>query len=44
MKDAIHDEIGNAKSCLIVDKARDESMKEHMATVLRFIDKNDFMR
>ena len=40
---AIHEEIGDAKFCIIVDDARDESMKEHMAIVLRFVDKDGFM-
>ena len=52
MKKAIHDEIGgakfciigDAKFCIIVDEARDESMKEQMAIVLRFVDKNGFVR
>ena len=44
MKEAICDEIGDAKFCIIVDEARDESMKEQIAIVLRFVDKNDFMR
>jgi hypothetical protein len=44
VNDAIHNEIGNAKSCLIIDKVRDESMNEHIAIVLRFIDKNDFVQ
>jgi hypothetical protein len=44
VKKAIHDEIGDAKFCIIVDEARDESMKEQMAIVLRFVDKNGFVR
>jgi hypothetical protein len=43
VKEAIRDEIGDAKFCLIVDEARDESMKEQMAIVLRFVDKNGFV-
>ena len=35
----IHNEIGHAKFCLIVDEAKDESKKEQMALVLRFVDK-----
>ncbi|GJY58002.1 zinc finger MYM-type protein 1-like protein, partial [Tanacetum coccineum] len=31
IQQAIHDEIGNAKFCLIVDESRDESKKEQMA-------------
>ncbi|XP_059434367.1 uncharacterized protein LOC132167413 [Corylus avellana] len=44
VKEAIRDEIGDAKFCIIVDEARDESMKEQMAIVLRFVDKNGFVR
>ncbi|KAI8533309.1 hypothetical protein RHMOL_Rhmol11G0287300 [Rhododendron molle] len=39
-----HSEIGDAKFCLIVDETRDESMKEQMAIVLRFVDKCGFVR
>ncbi|XP_071735708.1 uncharacterized protein [Rutidosis leptorrhynchoides] len=34
------DEIGNAKFRLIVDESRDESKKEEMAIVVRFVDRN----
>ena len=44
MKEVIHDEIGDAKFCLIVDETRDESIKKQMAIVLRFVDKNGFVR
>jgi len=44
VKETIRKEIGNAKFCIIVDEARDESMKEQMAIVLRFVDKDDFVR
>ncbi|XP_075640501.1 uncharacterized protein LOC142612272 [Castanea sativa] len=37
VKKAIREEIGDAKFCLIVDEAHDESMKEQMAMVIRFI-------
>jgi hypothetical protein len=43
VKEVIHDETGDAKSCLIVDETPDESMKEQMAVVLRFVDKNGFV-
>ncbi|XP_044337659.1 zinc finger MYM-type protein 1-like [Triticum aestivum] len=36
---AIREEIGNAKFCIMVDEARDESKKEQMAVVLRFANK-----
>ena len=40
----IHEEIGESKFCVIVDEARDESKKEQMAIVLRFVDKVGFVR
>ena len=40
MKKAIREEIGDAKFFLIVDEAHDESMKEQMAIVIRFVDKD----
>jgi hypothetical protein len=36
---AIREEIGNSKFCIMVDEARDESKKEHMAIVIRFVSK-----
>jgi hypothetical protein len=44
VKDAIRDEIGDAKFCILVDEARDKSMKEQMAIILRFVDKDNFVR
>ena len=44
MKKAIREEIGDAKFCILVDEARDESMKEQMAMVLRYVDTNGFVR
>ena len=44
MKKAIREEIGDAKFCILVDEARDESMKEQMAAVLRYVDTNGFVR
>jgi hypothetical protein len=41
---AIRNEIGDARFCLIVDESRDESRKEQMAVVLRFVDKEGFVR
>jgi hypothetical protein len=40
----ICDEIGEAKFCLVVDESRDESRKEQMALVVRFVDKDGFIR
>ncbi|XP_061366649.1 uncharacterized protein LOC133309826 [Gastrolobium bilobum] len=44
IKNTIQEEISNAKFCLIVDEASDVSRKEHMAIVLRFVDKDGFIR
>ena len=44
VKKIIREEIGEVKFCIIVDEARDESNKEQMAIVLRFIDKDGFVR
>ncbi|XP_058777057.1 uncharacterized protein LOC131651407 [Vicia villosa] len=39
VKKHIREEIGDSKFCIVVDEARDESKKEQMALVLRFVDK-----
>ena len=39
VKKSIREEIGDSKFCIVVDEARDESKKEQMALVLRFVDK-----
>ncbi|XP_024171402.1 zinc finger MYM-type protein 1-like [Rosa chinensis] len=44
IKKAIREEINYSKFCIIVDEARDESKKEQMAIVLRFVDKDGFIR
>ncbi|XP_062028831.1 uncharacterized protein LOC133744806 [Rosa rugosa] len=44
VKKAIREEINDSKFCIIVDEARDESKKEQMAIVLRFVDKDGFIR
>ena len=36
----IREEIGDSKFCIIIDEAHDESKKEQMAIVLRFVDKD----
>ncbi|XP_075640504.1 uncharacterized protein LOC142612275 [Castanea sativa] len=41
VKKTIREEIGDANFCLIVDEARDESMKEQMTIIIRFVDKDD---
>jgi hypothetical protein len=44
VRDAICNEIGDAKFCIIVDEVRDESKREQMTIILRFIDKDNFIR
>ena len=44
VRDAIHEEIGDAKFYIIIDEARDESKKEQMAIILRFVDKDGFLK
>ncbi|GJX82222.1 zinc finger MYM-type protein 1-like protein [Tanacetum coccineum] len=44
VQEAIRDEIGTAKFCLIVDESQDESKKEQMAIVVRFVDRNGFIK
>ncbi|XP_027916063.1 zinc finger MYM-type protein 1-like [Vigna unguiculata] len=42
VKNHICEEIGDSKFCIVVDEARDESKKEQMALVLKFVDKNGY--
>ncbi|XP_059458397.1 uncharacterized protein LOC132187992 [Corylus avellana] len=44
VRNAIRKEIGDAKFCILVDEAQDESKKEQMAIILRFVDKDGFIR
>ncbi|XP_071709248.1 uncharacterized protein [Rutidosis leptorrhynchoides] len=44
VQQSIRDEIGNAKFCLIVDESRDESKKEQMAIVVRFVDRDGHVK
>jgi hypothetical protein len=44
VRDAIRKEIGDDKFCILVDEARDESKKEQMAIILRFVDEDGFIR
>jgi len=41
---SIREEIGNNKFCIMVDEARDESKKEQMAIVLRFVNKEGLIK
>ena len=44
VQNTIREEIGNNKFCIMVDEARDESKKEQMAIVLRFVNKEDHIK
>ncbi|XP_030940119.1 zinc finger MYM-type protein 1-like [Quercus lobata] len=44
VQNAIREEIGDAKFCILVDEARDESKREKMAIILRFVDKEGFIK
>ena len=44
MKKAIREEIGVAKFCIMVDKIRDESMKEQMVVVFKYVDVEGFVK
>nr|XP_023870530.1 E3 SUMO-protein ligase KIAA1586-like [Quercus suber] len=44
VRNAIREEIGNAKFCILVDEARDESKREQMTIILRFVDKEGFIK
>ena len=44
VRNAIREEIGDTKFCILVDEARDESKREPMAIILRFVDKEGFFK
>ncbi|KAK4579715.1 hypothetical protein RGQ29_029394 [Quercus rubra] len=44
VRNSIREEIGDAKFCILVDEARDESKREQMAIILRFVDKEGFIK
>jgi hypothetical protein len=44
VQSSICHEIGDVRFCLIIDEARDESRREQMAFVIRFIDRSQFIR
>lgn len=44
VQNEIREKIGDAEFCLIVDETRDESKREQMALVLRFVDDNECVR
>ena len=40
----VQEEVGDSKYCIIVDEAHDESKREQIAIVLRFIDNDEFIQ
>ena len=44
VKKAIREEIGDTKFCIMVDEACDESMKEQMAMIFRYVDTEGFVK
>ena len=44
VKKVIREEIGDAKFCIMVDETRDESMKEQMVVVFRYVDVEGFVK
>jgi hypothetical protein len=44
VQNSIKEEVGNGKFAIMVDESRDESKKEQMAVVLRFVDKDGEIR
>jgi hypothetical protein len=44
VRDKIREEIGESKFCIIVDETHNESKKEQMAIVLRFVDEDGFIQ
>jgi hypothetical protein len=43
VRDKIREEIEDSKFCIIVDEVQDESKREQMIIVLKFVDKDDFI-
>jgi hypothetical protein len=44
VRNKIREEIGDAKFCILVDEALDESNREQMAVVLRFVNRDVFVQ
>ncbi|XP_073138186.1 uncharacterized protein [Henckelia pumila] len=44
VRDKIREEIGESKFCILVDEVIDESNKEQMAIILRYVDQDGFIR
>ncbi|KAK9714795.1 hypothetical protein RND81_06G120700, partial [Saponaria officinalis] len=44
IRDVIRNEIGDQKYCIIVDETKDVSKREQMTVILRFVDKNGYIK
>ena len=44
MRNKIRKELGDGKFCILVDEALDESDKEQMAIILRYVDCDGYIR
>ncbi|KAK4558185.1 hypothetical protein RGQ29_007800 [Quercus rubra] len=44
VQNAIREEIVDAKFCILVDESQDESKREQMAIILKFVDKEGFIK
>jgi hypothetical protein len=44
VQSSIRHEIGDARFCLIVNEARDESKREQMTLIIRFVDRSGFIQ
>ncbi|KAG6730395.1 hypothetical protein I3842_01G077400 [Carya illinoinensis] len=44
VRNKIREDIGDSRFCIIVDEARDESKREQMAIILRFVDVDGFIQ
>lgn len=44
MQKHFNEDIGDSNFCIIVDEVRDESKREQMTLILKFVDKDDFIR
>ncbi|XP_059635401.1 uncharacterized protein LOC132277574 [Cornus florida] len=44
VRSKFREDIGDAKFCILIDEARDESKREQMALVLRYVDKDGFLQ
>ncbi|XP_075674824.1 uncharacterized protein LOC142644019 [Castanea sativa] len=44
VRNAIHEKIGDEKFCILVNEARDEPKREQITIILKFVDKNGFIK